>query len=699
MSGVVTPPRREHWYLIGIFCAALVVQFYCTTLNWNAGFMPRHEFRQAQTAVISYYIDQQNNFSPLYETPIVGKPWVSILMEVPIYEWCVVGLSRVTGLRHVIAARCISLACFYLTLPALYLLLGRLAIPRARRLLILALVLACPVYIFYARAFLMDAMEVMCCAWFLLGFVRAMDGRSWAWLVVAVGAGIAAALIKSVTYAVWLVPAAAYGAWLLWRDFRARTGWRAPLLTVLWGLSAVGPSLLALRWWINLTDPIKAAHTSAWIFTSKNLSEGNWGLDNFSARISGQVWGTLLDRWREAIVAPWIVGVMLVAGLVFFPRQRWGVLGLAGVFFFAQLLFPYAYAYQDYYYYSCVVFLLAAFGLILFGLLDSRLPKWLSWPVILLPFGALFSTYWHGYRPDQLLRVNGGFSYTQAIEKLTPRNSVIIVAGVDWGAIIPLYSQRKALMIRSGLQDDPAYLDRAFNDLAGEDVSALVLVGDLRNDSALLHLTASRFNLDDSTPTFSQGITDVYLNRSYRESALVRLATSERYLGLKVHTPPPAAAVVAPAQGPFDITPAMARTFFPNVFPAPFHGNFAQGVGNFTVGDKVALGSHPDSDLSLRPPAQATRIRWDYGIVAEAYERAGDKTDGVEFIVTGETADGDPRQIYSRILDPVKNSADRGEQQAVISYQPRPGETLIFSTRPYLNYSCDWAYWIRIEVK
>jgi len=38
--------------------------------------------------------------------------------------------------------------CFYLTLPALYLVLGGLALTGPRRLLVLALVLACPVYIF-----------------------------------------------------------------------------------------------------------------------------------------------------------------------------------------------------------------------------------------------------------------------------------------------------------------------------------------------------------------------------------------------------------------------------------------------------------------------------------------------------------------------------------------------------------------------
>jgi len=218
-----SPPRGERLFLRGIFCVALLAHFYSATLNWSSGFMPGHEFRQAQTAIVSEYIDQQNNFSLLYETPIVGKPWVSILLEVPVYEWSVVLLSRRAGIPHFMAARAVSLACFYLALPAFFLLLGRLGVGPTRRLLALALILACPVYIFYSRAFLMESMELMCCAWFLLGFVRTMDQRSWTWLAVTIVAGTGAALIKSISFAVWLLPAAGYGACLLGREVRSPT--------------------------------------------------------------------------------------------------------------------------------------------------------------------------------------------------------------------------------------------------------------------------------------------------------------------------------------------------------------------------------------------------------------------------------------------------------------------------------------------
>ncbi len=688
--------RHENRLLIGIFCAALVLQFCFTTFNWTTPFMPRHEFRQAQTAIVAYYIEEQNNFSLLYETPIVGKPWVSILLEVPLYEWSVVLLSRAIKVPHFMAARTISLTCFYLALPAFYLLLGRLAIPGPRRLFILALILTCPVYVFYSRAFLMESMELMACAWFLFGFVRTMDERRWSWLALATVAGTGASLIKSVTFAVWLVPAAAYGAWLLWGSLRARRGWREPLFTLLWGIATVAVPLGALRAWINLTDPLKAAHASAWIFTSKNLSQGNWGLLDFSAQFSPKVWGILLERWQEAIAAPWIILTMLVAGLLAFPAQRWRVLWLSGLFFFAQFLFPFAYAYQDYYFYACAVFLSAALGVILLGVLDSRLLRWCCWLIVAIPFGAQITTYWQGYRVDQRLISDGGFNYTEALRDITPRHSVIIIAGADWAAMVPLYSQRKALMIRRGLEENEAYLKRAFDDLADEDVCALILIGPQRTNRKLLDLAAKRFNLDSSGPTCSQTYTDLYFSRPYIEAVQIRLGDSSKYPAVTFTRKP---REIKAADAAFDISVGMARASFATVSPAPFRAQFSFGLDHVEIDGAMALAAHPDSDIWLRAPAHATQITWVFGLIPDAYLRTGYKTDGVEFLITGETPDGNRRQIFSRVLDPVNVATDRGAQHEVITYQSRPGEILQFSDRPYINNAFDWTYWSKIEVK
>lgn len=678
-----------------IFILALGYHIYGVTYHWTMGFMSGHEFRQAQTAITTYYIDQQNNFSLLYETPVLGKPWVSILLEVPIYEWSVVLLSRATGLPHVVAARTVSATCFYLLLPAIYLLLGRLAVPKVRRLLVLALVLSAPVYIYYSRAFLMDSMALMCCIWFLLGFVRTMDERRGSWLLLTIVAGTGAALIKSAVLAVWLIPAAAYGAWRLWQDVRARTGWVVPLKTLLWGLATVVVALGSLRWWITYTDPIKAAHASAWIFTSENLSLGNWGLFDPRPLFSAELWRRLLGCWEQAIMSRWLIGLGLLVGLAL-PAVRWRVLGTGGMFFLAQFLFPHAYADQDYYFYSCAVFLHVALGFTLLGILDSRLPRWVVVLVLLVPFAAQVTTYWQGYRQGQSTWHQGGYPFTDVLRELTPRNSVIIVAGADWAAMTPLYAQRKALMIRNGLEHDRTYLDRALKDLADEDVSALVLFGDVRTNRNFINLMAARLDMNPDAPTFSYATADVYVARLYARGLQLALKNSQRYPEI---TMPAVATDGMPDKGLVKLSPGTAQDAFPNITPGPFQVNFQFGLGWLTHGYQAVLSAHPHSDLWLVPPGEATQIEWSYGIFTGAYEKSDAHTDGVEFSIEGETPDGQLRRIYRRILDPWQNTSDRGDQHETIPYQPLPGETLRFSTRPGETSAFDWAYIIEVKVQ
>lgn len=690
------PLHRANVILVGIFVCALLAHFWLVTRNWKAGFMPGHEFRQTQTALISHFIDRENNFSLLYETPIVGKPWVSILLEVPVYEWSVVLVSRATGWSHVVSARAVTLACFYLTLPALWLLLRRMGLPADRRLLPLMLILLCPVYIFYSRAFLMESMELMCCAWFLVGYLGMMERRRWPWFLLATVAGTGASLIKSATFAVWLIPAAACAAWMLWRDLHSPDRWRASLQTVFWGLAGVTVPLGALRLWIELTDPIKAAHASAWIFTSANLSLGNWGLNDLAARFSASVWSTLLDRWSEALMPPWLVIAVLLLGLALLPAQRRQIAGLVAVFFLAQLLFPFAYAYQEYYFYACAVFLLGGFGWILHGLLESRFPRWLCWPLIAVVPAAELHTYWRVYLPQQLARSDGGFSYTLTLRDFTPRDSVIIVSGADWAAMVPLYAERRALMIRNGLEHDRAYLQRAFNELWDEDVAALVLLGDHRDNKLVRELAAAAFDGLGSELTFSHPRGDVYVNRRYVDRVKKGLKERGYYGDIKVpavNAPPQNHALIV------RVNAGLARSMLSAISPAPLKARFSYGLGGIPYEGDEVLDAHPDCDLWLRPRSDSRVIEWDFGMISSAWQKTGDKTDGVELAVMGLRPGVGEREIYRRQLDPVAREGDRGKQREVIPFEPLPGEILHFTTRPLGTYSYDWTYWARIEVK
>ena len=124
MSVANESPLERRWFT-GVFVAVLAVHLALVCYHIRMPFLAGNEFRQVQTALISYYIDQNDNFSPVYEQPIVGKPWVAFMLEFPLYQWSVVGLSRATGWEQFVAARVISITCFYAMLAALFLLLGR----------------------------------------------------------------------------------------------------------------------------------------------------------------------------------------------------------------------------------------------------------------------------------------------------------------------------------------------------------------------------------------------------------------------------------------------------------------------------------------------------------------------------------------------------------------------------------------------
>ncbi|MEJ6602154.1 MAG: hypothetical protein QNL51_06230, partial [Opitutaceae bacterium] len=188
LEHTTTESRFSSKWTLTVFLAALGFHLFFVTVNWSYGFMQGHEFRQAQTALITEYINKQNNFGIYYETPILGKPW-AFPLEFPFYQWVVVIVKRTLSIEYFEAARAVSVTCFYGSLPAIFLLLGSWRIPRAKRWFLLALILVSPVYIFYSRAFLIDPMAMMVSAWFLTAFVRAMQGRSWRWWWVALLAG------------------------------------------------------------------------------------------------------------------------------------------------------------------------------------------------------------------------------------------------------------------------------------------------------------------------------------------------------------------------------------------------------------------------------------------------------------------------------------------------------------------------------
>ncbi|MFT3830930.1 MAG: phospholipid carrier-dependent glycosyltransferase [Opitutaceae bacterium] len=689
-----TSERRLNLWLLVLFCASLALHLHFATTNWHSRFMAGHEFRQTQTALIAHYIDQEDNFSIDYSVPLLGKPWV-LPLEFPLYEWGIVALSRSTGWAQFEAARAISLTSFYLTLPALYLVFGQLGLSRTQRLFALACTLACPVYIFYARAVLVDPMALLFSAWFLAAFTRALREGSWRWALPCALCGTAAGLVKSLVWFVWIVPAALYGVWRLREDWRSG-GLRSALRTIGSGVGAVAVPFGVAVWWARHTDAIKSAHPSAYIFTSANLARDNYGTFSLGSRFAAATWRNLLTCWQQSLLPPWALALIVVPGVLLLPRWRVRIVGAGALFLAAQLLIPLAYAYQDYYFYAANAFAAAAVAFVFMGLLETRLPHWLAALLLLAPLAALFGNYHAGYFRLQSVVSDGGSPLTQALRHLLYPEEVIVVSGQDWAPIVPYFSQRRALMIRHGLERDAAYLERAFTDLRDEQVGALLLTGPERTNNLLLD-TAERLLGIDPRPILEYGDTTLYLHRDIVAARTADTLRSAGYADLLWHEPPEPRAARQPLAGtdrPVAALTGRDRLLFARMHPRPYRFYAQFEPGRFPRGDNHILTAHPVTRVWFHVPPAATHITVDFGLSEGAYSDPTKSTDGVELRVSRIQPDGSLRPLYSRVLNPRDNPADRGELHADIALLPGADGDLVLETLPgpHDNFSFDWAF-------
>jgi hypothetical protein len=689
--------RTEHLLARTLFGLLLIFHVWALSVGWQSGLLQGNEFRQSQTAITTLFVQRENNFSLAYPTPVLGKPW-SVPMEFPLYQWTVAVVSSVTGLPLIQAARAVSGACLYLTLPALWLLFKRLRLTPAQRWIALGAMLTCPLYIFYGRAFLIETMALMFSVWFLQSFIAAVEQRSPFWMVVANVAGLGAGLVKVTTFMLYLVPAGLVGLAWIWRAGFIRTShplridrsWRT--FAIIFGCVTI--PFLATFWWIHLADVIKALNPSGLQLVSGSMSSYHFG--TWQTRLTGDAW---LAHWRiistNLTSAPGLVIFAAVAALYGGKWKKWILAGVV-LFLAAPATFPILYAWHEYYFVANGVFLMAAFGLALSASLESTAPRWLAWGAILALHGVQLWSYFHVLYPTQRLPYEGGSGLTRLIRDVTDPNDVLIIAGNDWSSVIPFFSERRALMIRKYLDGNPEYLRTAFSNIRDESVPLLILVNDMRENQRLLDQASQLFNIDP-TPFLIHKQQTVYVSRALREEFSKRLFNlSYNDVAFAV----PSERRTSDQSQP--VSAVRSAQFFIRMTPQPerYQVPFGLSFGFRPDGSRV-FDAHAPTRLWFKAPRDARRLTIEFGITEAAYTREGDRSDGVEFTVTEHLAGRPDRVLFTRFLNPLERSEDRSDQRVELNISVNPQAEIIFSTGPGPSGSnaFDWAYWKTIQLR
>jgi hypothetical protein len=472
------------------------------------------------------------------------------------------------------------------------------------------------------------------------------------------------------------------------------------LTTAGWIAAATAIPFAASYWWIGFTDRLRFLNPSSRNLVSASLK--GYTLGTWQARLSPDTWDS---HWRilshDLVSLTALVTAVLLA-LLFAGRWRRWIGCCLGLFVAAPVTFPILYAWHEYYFVANAVLLMAAMGLVLCGVLESATPRWIAWIIIVGLYAGQAAQYLDYHYAIQHRTHGGSTELYQTLRAVTEADDVLIIAGEDWNPTTPFYAQRRALMIRRSMENDGSYLREAFGRLKGEKVTALILNGAQRDNRTLQELATQCFDIDPK-PAFTWMNVTVYLHRALRVAAVdyirhqpfIDLGLADK---LESESSP-----IARREMPVSALLPAQQQLFRGMSPQPARFYTTYGLNLDQVNGRWFFNSHPDSRLWFKVPAGLHEISAEYYMFPGAYDGLDRNaaTDGVEFAIYEQKADGSKRQIFDRLLNPVDNWDDRLIQKAVLTVEVAPGAELLFETGPGTrgNYNRDWAAWGQITIK
>ncbi|MBW7895659.1 MAG: glycosyltransferase family 39 protein [Opitutaceae bacterium] len=671
MNSAPAKSSRALWVMFALVALVAVGQL---TRSWHASLLDRYEFRQLQTALSTHWM-VEDGWQLAYPTPLFGPPW-SIPMEFPTYQVITATVHQITGIPLEQAGRLVSVLMLLACLPALHDLLALAGLAHSRRLIVHALILTAPVYLFYGRTFMIETTGLCLCVWFLALLRRSLAKPTVGWIIITVIFAVMAALTKVTTFVVFGLPAAAL-CLAAWQRRTADGGQNIRL-----AVAAIAPALLSLGaawWWVRFGDAVKDSNPFSGFLTARELQ--GWNFGSWTLRGDWSFWLHLQETISAHNLTGAAFAVALLCTLFASVRARWSA-GIALIGFFSgPLVFANLYHLHDYYYAANALLLLTAAGIIIASVWDEpRLPRGFNWLALAIVLIAQGNAYYRGYASHHRNPAPPPPAMADIIKAHVPENGVVLIYGADWNPLLPYYMQRRTVMVPGERENEFAVLEAVIDRLqtkpgAVTPFAAMVVHGaKLRQDQRFIQSRAARFQLNP-VPAASDTDFDLYL---------------------------PGTGATAPA-----VDDELAETALPgdtkDLFtPPPMTVRSRYGLSAATLDGRAILNAHAPSELIFEVPSTAGELIAMAGL-QDAAVAPGQPviSDGITVDILQEFADGTRRPLSSRFLDPARNADDRGPQPIHVAL-PRPfaGRLILrLGNGPAGNPANDWAYWASVEIR
>lgn len=417
-----------------VLIVAIILSLTIEMVGISNPITDEHGFRQAQTAISTYYLIQ-DGFSIFYQTPVFGYPWI-IPFEFPVYQYIVAAFKILSHLPLDISGRCVSLFFYYGLLIYFYSILKVLNLELRIRLIALMAVIFSPIYLFWSRTFMIESTALF----FSLGFVfyslKYLKTNNCKYLIFAPVFVMLASLSKITS----VFPSLVFLAIICLHECSGKILNKKLILLAISLLLAVIPVLI----YTHYADAYKMQNVFSQFITSKSLKTWNFG--SISQRMELSCYQQILNFTKHNIT---ILIIPTFFSYLFCIRSRCIIQFAAVMAYLSNCLVLFnLYYIHLYYYYSNAIF-----GLLFIAIEIGYWTKMKSHFNVILPLAIIILvglfTYKKYYFEVQSVKNEFPVKIGGIIEKTTHNDQFSIICGADWDSQIPYYSNRRAIMLRS----------------------------------------------------------------------------------------------------------------------------------------------------------------------------------------------------------------------------------------------------------
>lgn len=482
-------------------------------VGWSHGILDVHAWRQTHTAISAYEMAFRHGPFWTYRTPIFGPPWQWPL-ELPLFQWLAAVVCTTLPLDLDRAGRLISVAFYVLAFVPGWFALELLDIAPRHRPIVLALIWASPLYIFWSRTFMIES-TATCLAVAHLALVDratrdAGAARRWP-LGAAAAVGALAGMVKVTAFAAFITAGAALIV------YRARRGRWRPAMTVTILAFAVAVPVAATGAWLAFADHLKAG--------SELASEVNWAgerdqrFGTMAERFTARAWyaapaNVVLGRTRHTVVASGGLFALALLATLRRPRRFAACAVCVALYFLPIAIFMRLFNVHVYYSYENGLFLAVAAGCGIVTLLEGAAPLRVAGVALFAAMlTAMATNYLAGYYVDQESGSLAPITVSRLTRTLTAPEEVMLIYGLDYSPAVPYEAERRAIMDhRDRSIDDPAIAPAlARLAAAGGRIGAIVACGDSRRRD-VVHANIRRLGFP-AHPYYAEPYCDLYVQR------------------------------------------------------------------------------------------------------------------------------------------------------------------------------------------